>query len=108
MRAARKAGVPVLLDGQGGDEILCGYKKFAYFYLRQLLGERRFFGALRHTWDLLRRGDTRLLRLQSGQRYLPAGMLRQSVPENSDGSRPACPSRPVANNRQVRPVLYRH
>lgn len=37
MRAARQSGIPVLLDGQGGDETLCGYRKFYIFYLWQLL-----------------------------------------------------------------------
>lgn len=36
MRAARQASIPVLLDGQGGDEILCGYRKFYIFYLWHL------------------------------------------------------------------------
>jgi len=45
MRAARQAGIPVLLDGQGGDEILCGYRKFYIFYLWHLLksGNPRVF-----------------------------------------------------------------
>jgi asparagine synthase (glutamine-hydrolysing) len=37
MQAARQARIPVLLDGQGGDEILCGYRKFYVFYLWHLL-----------------------------------------------------------------------
>jgi asparagine synthase (glutamine-hydrolysing) len=45
MRAARQARIPVLLDGQGGDEILCGYRKFYIFYL----------------WHLLKRGNPRAL-----------------------------------------------
>ena len=45
MRAAQQARVPVLLDGQGGDEILCGYRKFYVFYL----------------WHLLKRANPRLL-----------------------------------------------
>lgn len=36
MRAARQSGIPVLLDGQGGDETLCGYRKFYIFYLWHL------------------------------------------------------------------------
>lgn len=36
MRAARQTRIPVLLDGQGGDEILCGYRKFYLFYLWHL------------------------------------------------------------------------
>jgi asparagine synthase (glutamine-hydrolysing) len=37
MRAARQKRIPVLLDGQGGDEIFCGYRKFYLFYLWHLL-----------------------------------------------------------------------
>lgn len=37
MEAARRERVPVLLDGQGGDETLCGYRKFHFLYLWQLL-----------------------------------------------------------------------
>jgi len=45
MREARKQGVPVLLDGQGGDETLCGYRKFYFFYL----------------WHLMRKADPHVL-----------------------------------------------
>jgi asparagine synthase (glutamine-hydrolysing) len=41
MRAARQSGIPVLLDGQGGDEILCGYRKFYVFYLWHLMRHAR-------------------------------------------------------------------
>src|SRR6266550_5144331 len=37
MRTARDAGVKVLLDGQGGDEVFGGYAKFRYAYLASLL-----------------------------------------------------------------------
>ena len=40
MRAAREAGVKVLLDGQGGDEVFGGYAKFRYAYLASLLRAR--------------------------------------------------------------------
>src|SRR5579862_686043 len=39
MRAARQSSIPVLLDGQGGDETLCGYRKFYLFYLWELLNQ---------------------------------------------------------------------
>ncbi len=77
MRAARKAGVPVLLDGQGGDEVLCGYNKFAYFYLRQLLTRRCYAGALSHCAKLMIHGDGRLLQWKLGYRYLPSWLRRR-------------------------------
>jgi asparagine synthase (glutamine-hydrolysing) len=46
MKEARQARIPVLLDGQGGDEILCGYRKFYIFYL----------------WHLFKCGNPRVLR----------------------------------------------
>jgi asparagine synthase (glutamine-hydrolysing) len=75
MEEARKQGVPVVLGGQGGDEALCGYQKYRYFYF----------------WHLLRTGNPRLLRemfmwalngtttawtFGAASRYLPAGLGR--------------------------------
>jgi len=42
--------VRVLLDGQGGDELLAGYVPYQAVYLRQLLRERRLLDWLREAW----------------------------------------------------------
>jgi asparagine synthase (glutamine-hydrolysing) len=75
MEDARKHGIPVILGGQGGDETLCGYMKYHFFYL----------------WHLLRRADLQFPRelmlwarngtrsyggLSFASRYLP-GVLRR-------------------------------
>ncbi|HET8924044.1 MAG TPA: asparagine synthase (glutamine-hydrolyzing) [Candidatus Acidoferrum sp.] len=76
METARRHGISVILGGQGGDESLCGYQKYQYFYF----------------WHLLRRGDPKVVReiilwlrngttsphgrLLAATRYLPAA-LRQ-------------------------------
>jgi asparagine synthase (glutamine-hydrolysing) len=41
MRAARQAGLRVMLDGQGGDEVLAGYRALLGFHLADLLADRR-------------------------------------------------------------------
>ncbi|MBN2712357.1 MAG: asparagine synthase (glutamine-hydrolyzing) [Planctomycetes bacterium] len=76
MRAAREAEIPVLLDGQGGDESLCGYRKYAFFYLRQLLQEKRLVCAASFMGRLLWRGDRRQFDLRHGARYLPRWLRR--------------------------------
>ena len=37
MRLAHENGAKVLLDGQGADEILCGYRKARVYYIKRLL-----------------------------------------------------------------------
>lgn len=41
-RKARENNVKVLLDGQGADEILCGYRKSRIYYLGMLKREKRY------------------------------------------------------------------
>ena len=39
---ARKHNVPVLLDGQGADEIMAGYHKYLHWYLQEVMSRNRF------------------------------------------------------------------
>jgi asparagine synthase (glutamine-hydrolysing) len=85
MREARKNGVPVLLGGQGGDESLCGYRKYYFF----------------HVWHLFRRLNPAFLReapalfttfadadwsIGAVGRYLPAIARRRVSPLERLGS----------------------
>jgi len=77
MRAAREAGVKVLLDGQGGDEVFGGYAKFRYAYLASLLAARRLGTMTRELGATLRQGDLYyVLNPRNGFRYLPARLRR--------------------------------
>jgi asparagine synthase (glutamine-hydrolysing) len=71
MRAAKEAGVKVLLDGQGGDEVFGGYAKFRYAYLASLLRAGRFATAGREAWASVMQRDLYLLDVRQGYRYLP-------------------------------------
>lgn len=73
MRLASRQ-VKVVLDGQGGDELLGGYDHYPYVYLRQLWSERRYKRLVRETlglrdiiWPLVRR------RLLDRRRRAPVG-----------------------------------
>jgi asparagine synthase (glutamine-hydrolysing) len=46
MQRVKEAGLPILFDGQGADEILCGYRKSRIYYVKKLWQSRRYFQAL--------------------------------------------------------------
>ncbi len=54
MQAAAKTGVKVLLDGQGGDEVLLGYPGFYGSYLADLVKRGQWLGSARE-WRAWRR-----------------------------------------------------
>jgi asparagine synthase (glutamine-hydrolysing) len=72
MADARTHGVPVILGGQGGDETLCGYQKYQFFYWWHLLrrGDPQFF---RESFQWLRQGtSSSAWSFAAAARYLPA------------------------------------
>lgn len=62
MREARRAGIPVLLDGQGGDETLLGYDRYFADHLLQSLKSLRPAVAWSVVAGLLRNGRPGALR----------------------------------------------
>jgi asparagine synthase (glutamine-hydrolysing) len=79
MQTARENGVPVMLAGQGADEILCGYQKFRYLYLWQLLkaGDPR---VVRELAGWMKNGTRRHGAFASAGRYLPAALRARFSP----------------------------
>lgn len=78
MKAARTHGIPVMLDGQGGDEVFGGYRKFTWLHLMELVSQRRLLAAAGHAGRVLRRGDRNVFDLKKGTRYLPRFMRAAS------------------------------
>lgn len=63
MKAAREAGITVLLDGQGGDEILLGYPIYRGAYLNRIRRTRGLMAMWREMWSGRGSHDIRLLSL---------------------------------------------
>lgn len=71
MKQAREHRIPVLLDGQGADEILGGYKKFYAFHVLSLARRGRLVAAGREALALGQHGDRGYLRWREATRYMP-------------------------------------
>ena len=46
-KEAKKNNIKVLLDGQGADEILCGYRKSRVYYLKDLIKHYKYLTAMK-------------------------------------------------------------
>jgi asparagine synthase (glutamine-hydrolysing) len=80
----------VLLDGQGADEQLAGYRKFILVYLRQLASRGRYAKAAREAAAFAHPDVLRTSRLAHGRRYLlkAPDELAQLWPNGSLPERP--------------------
>lgn len=76
MAESRSKNVPVILGGQGGDESLCGYQKYHFFYLWHLLRQVNpsFF---RESFLWLKQGTKSYGNPGSVMRYLPGAFSTQ-------------------------------
>jgi asparagine synthase (glutamine-hydrolysing) len=75
MADAKNHGVPVVLGGQGGDETLCGYQKYRYFYMWHLLKHVNPKFA-RELFFWTKNGTTSYWTMSSASRYLPVSLSR--------------------------------
>ena len=81
-RAARAAGIKVMLDGQGADEMLGGYHTFAAAQLASLLRQGRLAEAVGYASRAGRVPGRRALLLWAGEFLVPPGLqapLRRMV-----------------------------
>lgn len=71
---AKQENVIVLLDGQGADEILGGYRKFYFFYLKLLLNRKKYFKFFKESILFFSSSSVvKTLNLKSGLRYFGWG-----------------------------------
>jgi asparagine synthase (glutamine-hydrolysing) len=71
MELAKASGVTVVINGQGGDELLCGYLRFIVLYTLGLLRRQPLAGAALG-WQVLLHGDPKF-RQVLGERLLRRG-----------------------------------
>lgn len=70
MKLAKENGVTVLLDGQGGDESLAGYRKFYAFYLKEKLQKLQVLKFGNAAFHLLKNREFDFFDFKEINRYL--------------------------------------
>lgn len=73
MKTARENGIPVLLDGQGGDETLLGYEKYYASYLATTWREQGISACLK-AWSQASRNNTKMSGLNAAK-FVVAGLM---------------------------------
>src|SRR5690606_10964934 len=73
MKLAKENNVVVLLDGQGGDEILGGYRKYYAFYLKELLQRMELASFIKSSYYLVRNKEFNFFNKEGFRRYLGGG-----------------------------------
>lgn len=74
MRLAKERGIKVMLDGQGGDEFLAGYRSYWGARLASLIRQLYLAKAIRFFFNTLKHGYSQwaILLMQGGRAFLPA------------------------------------
>ena len=70
MKLANKNGIKVMLDGQGGDELLYGYRKYFAFYLKDLFKEKKYLAFIKELFYLLKANEINFFNKEGIFKYL--------------------------------------
>lgn len=75
-REARSAGLPVMLDGQGGDEVFAGYSGYVEFVLRSMISDGKLADAFifLRNWSSYPRHSVSEAFLRLAGTYLPSSL----------------------------------
>lgn len=81
MKLVGNENIRVVLDGQGGDELLCGYAKYFYLALFELLRAHQVFSIFHTLLDATLHGGKQLFDTGAARRYVSSrfGLQKQQT-----------------------------
>jgi len=85
MEKAKELGITVILSGQGADELLCGYRKYLGFYIKDLINRKKYADAVRTAYSFWKNGTViNQFSFSDAKRYLPSFVQRGHIDISGD------------------------
>lgn len=82
----QETNITVLLNGQGGDELLMGYLKYFFFYQKNLIRQREYIKSVSLLLSaVFNRTIVNQFNLGKAKRYIPGYLSKRSSYLNEDG-----------------------
>ena len=97
MELAKNHNVSVLLDGQGADEVLGGYRKYSFFLIKELINNRQIINGIKELFYLAVNREFNFFNINGIKRYLNRSNVNKILNEDLINNYPISQNKMVSS-----------